>query len=432
MHLPKADNTMSDHKKGITAYWTPRLQEWIVSVGCIAMIAGMLFSRAVLSMSMILLFVNALHPQKIKQTWKTFKESRFAICCILFFFTYVISGLWSSDTVNWAAIIKIKLPFIFLPFSLINAPFHDNRFRKITTEGILLVLLGGMLYSLFPLFSDPSYLHTHAHLPSPMEGDYIRFTIVLVFGIQFVFWFFLMKERYASRKRELLLLSLWALFAIVYIHIQAAKSGLLCFYMLLIVFVIYYLFRGRRKWIGIVVLIGMMVAGVSGIYLIPSLKKQVSNALYERKVWETQDAAAFRQTSSFVPRLLSYQIALGLIADRPLTGVGAGDMKLQMDNVYERKYPAIPLGARLLPHNQFICTALAVGIPLSLILVAMLVSPMLDRRRNIFTVSTFLVMMLGMMIEPMLETQYAIFVYLFFTLFWMEIPFEKGERATSG
>ncbi len=414
------------------AYWTPRLQEWIVSVGCIAMVAGMLFSRAVLSISMILLVVNALHPQKIKQTWKTFKESRFAICCTLFFLTYVISGLWSADTANWVAFIKIKLPFIFLPFSLINAPFQDNRFRKVTTEGILLVLLGGMLYSLFPLLCDPQYLHTHPHLPSPMEGDYIRFTIVLVFGIQFVLWFFLMKERYASRKRELVLLSLWALLAVVYIHIQAAKSGLLCFYVLLLVFVIFYLFRGRRKWVGIFVLIGMVLMGVGGFYFLPSVKKQISNAMYERKVWEKQDEAAFKQTSSFVPRLLSYQIALGIIGEKPLTGVGAGDMKQQMDHIYEREYPAIPLGARLLPHNQFICTALAVGVPLSLILLAMLVSPMLDRRRNIFTVSTFLVMMVGMMIEPMLETQYAIFVYLFFTLFWMEIPFEKDKSVIAG
>ncbi len=418
---------MPDHRKGITAYWTPRLQEWIVSVSCVAMIAGMLFSRAILSMSMIVLLLNTLHPDKIKDSWKTFKESRFAVCCILFFLTYVISGLWSADTINWVAFIKIKLPFVFLPFCLINVPFGDTRFRKFTTEGILLVLLGGMLYSFFPLLSDPHYLSSNVHLPSPMEGDYIRFTIVLVFGIQFVLWFFLMKERYASRKRELVLLSLWAILAIIYIHVQAAKAGLLCFYMLLVVFTLS-LLKGKKIWIGITGLLGMIAIGVSGIFIVPSLKKQFTNAIYEQKVWEKQDTASFKATSSFVPRLLSYKIAGEIIAQKPLTGLGAGDIKNGMDAVYERDYPAIPIGARLLPHNQFMCTALAVGVPLSFILIAMLVAPMFDRRRNIFTVSTFLVMLLGMMIEPMLETQYAIFVYLFFTLFWMEIPFDKDKR----
>lgn len=332
--------------------------------------------------------------------------------------------------VNWAAFIQIKLPFIFLPFSLLNTPFADERFRKITTGGILLVLLGGMLYSFSPLLSDPHYLSTHPHLPSPLEGDYIRFTIALVFGIQFVLWLFLAKGRHAAGRAQMVLLVLWALLAIVYIHVQAAKSGLLCFYMLLAVFA-FSLFKGRRKWIGIAGLLGMAVIGLISVFYIPSLKKQLNNIVYEQKVWESKDQSRFAQTSSFVPRLISYKIAAGLIARHPMTGVGAGDMKLQMDHVYERDYPSIPLYARLIPHNQFICTALAVGIPLSLILIAMLISPMLDRRRNIFTVSTFLVLLLGMMIEPMLETQFAIFVYLFFTLFWMEIPFEREKEPAT-
>lgn len=428
VRLPQVYKMMPDYyRKGITAYWTPRLQEWIVSVSCIAMIAGMLFSRAILSISMIVLFVNTFHPEKIRNTWTTFKESRFALCCILFFLTYVISGFWSSDTVNWVDVVKIKLPFIFLPFSLVNAPFGDDRFRKVTTEGILLVLLAGMLYSFYPLLSDPQYLSTHAHLPSPMEGDYIRFTIALVFGIQFVLWFFLMKKKNAPGKKELVLLSLWALLAVVYIHVQAAKAGLLCFYILLVVFALS-LFKGKRLWIRIAILPAIILIGVAGVFSIPSLQKQLMNTVRERKVWESQDATQFATTSSFVPRLLSYRIACGIIVCKPLTGVGAGDVKLQMDNVYERDYPAIPLTARLLPHNQFLCTALAVGVPLSFILIAMLIAPMFDRKRNIFTVSTFLIMLLGMAIEPMLETQYAIFVYLFFTLFWLEIPFEKNRN----
>ncbi|WP_118949758.1 O-antigen ligase family protein [Taibaiella helva] len=422
---------MSDAPKGITAYWTPQLQEWIVSVSCIAMIAGMLFSRALLSFSMLVLFLNTFHPDKLKQTWLTFRQSRFAICCILFFLTYLLSGLWSTDTVNWAQFIKIKLPFVFLPFTLLNTPFGDARFRKVTTGGILTVLLAGMLYSFAPLLSDPHYLSTHQHLPSPLEGDYIRFTMALVFGIQFVFWFFLIKGKSSFNRKQSIFLLLWALLATAYIHIQAAKSGLLCFYVLLGVFALS-LFRGKRLWIaatGLVVAVGL---GVASIFIIPSLRTQVNNALREQEIWEKNDAAKFGSTASFVPRLLSYKIATSLIAAHPVLGVGAGDMKLAIDNVYQHKYPGIPVVARILPHNQFICTALAVGIPLSLILIAMVVAPMYDRRRNIFTVSTFLVLLLGLLIEPMLETQYGIFVYLFFTLFWLEIPFDKerGRVAT--
>ncbi|WP_118974258.1 O-antigen ligase family protein [Taibaiella koreensis] len=417
---------MSDSPKGITAYWTPQLQEWILSVSCIAMITGMLFSRALLSFSMFILFLNTFQPDKLKQTWVMLKQSRFATCCILFFLTYIVSGLWSADTVNWAMLIKIKLPFIFLPFALLNTPFGDERFRRITTGGILMVLLMGMLYSLAPLIVDSHYLDDNLHLPSPMEGDYIRFTMALVFGIQFVFWFFLIKKKSPTSRLISVLLVLWALLATAYIHIQAAKSGLLCFYLLLVVFALS-LFKGKKIWIAVAGLLLIAAIGATVVLVVPSLKKQVDMVTREQEIWESKDAAKFGATSTFVPRLLSYKIAASLIAQYPVLGVGAGDVKLEMDKVYHRDYPRIPVEARLLPHNQFICTALAVGIPLSLVLVAMLVAPMFDRRRNIFTVSTFLVSLLGMMIEPALETQYAVFVYLFFTLFWLELPFDKEK-----
>lgn len=424
--MHEVNNVMSEPSKGITTYWTPQLQEWILSISCVAMIAGMLFSRALLSFSMFVLLLNTFHPEKLRQTWIIFRQSRFAICCCLFFLTYLVSGIWSQDSVNWAAFIQIKLPFIFLPFTLLNTPFGDERFRKVTTGGILIVLLGGMLYSLAPLIRDPHYLNRNLHLPSPLEGDYIRFTIALVFGIQFVFWFVLVKRKHAKAKREMVFLVLWAVLAVVYIHIQAAKSGLLCFYLLLGVFAVS-LFRGKKIWLAVSGLLFVLALGVSAIFLVPSLKNQLDNVLREQQIWESKDASKFGSTSSFVPRLLSYKIAASLIAQHPVTGVGAGDMKLQIDKVYMRDYPSIPVEVRILPHNQFLCTALAVGIPMSLVLIAMLVAPMFDRRRNIFTISTFLVLLLGMAIEPMLETQYGIFVYLFFTLFWLEIPFDKEK-----
>lgn len=411
-------------RKGITAYWTPQLQEWIASLCCIAMIAGMLFSRAVLSIAMIVLMLNALHPQKVRQGWTAFKKSRFAICCVLFFTGYLISGLWSTDMDSWLAVIQTKLPFIFLPFPMLNTPFADDRFRKFTTGGILVVLLAGMLYSFYPLITDPGFLLKGYHLPSPLEGDYIRFTIVLVFGIQFVFWFFLERRKKVVSKKELLLPALWALLAVVYIHIQAAKSGLMCFYALLIIFTIF-LFKGKRRWIGFAIWAGIAAIATMAVFLVPAMNKQLENALYEQKVWNEQDKGKYTATYSFVPRLISYKLASEVILHHPLIGVGAGDMDVEMSNAYEKDYAQIPERIRLLPHNQFMCTALAVGLPLSLSLLGMVFSPLFDRRKNIFVISTALIMLLGLMIEPMLETQYGIFVFLFFTLFWMEVPLDR-------
>lgn len=332
---------------------------------------------------------------------------------------------------NWAAVLQIKLPFLFMPFALFSLSLEDIRIRNFVFYGILLILTIGMLYSLHPLLAEPGYLQSHLHLPSPVEGDYIRFTMALVCGLQLVLYELLYQKEKKPSGRTAVILALWSLLAVFYIHFQAAKSGLVCFYILVAAFLMSY-FGGKRLWIGILILAGVAGAGIASLFYVPLLQKQLRSIAYEKKIWEQNDTSKFANTSSFVPRLISYEVALGLIGQHPLTGFGAGDLKEQMDAAYIRQYPAIQEPRRIIPHNQFICTALALGIPLSLLsLVPMALSP-LKRKQPFPERANFLVMCTGLMIEPMLETQYGIFVYLFFTLLWMRVPQRQATEASTG
>jgi O-antigen ligase len=410
-------------KKGLFSYWTPAVQEWIAGICCVSMIAGLLFSRGVLSVAMIVLFLNAFHPLTLKKTWEDWKKNRFALFCLLFFASYFISGLWSTDTGNWLKFVQIKLPFLILPFAFFSIPLEQAKFQRAVMGGVLLVLLVGMCYSFYFLVVNPQFLTQYLHLPSPVEGDYIRFTIALVLGIQFVVYQFLHRKELLSRRDKTVLL-LWGLLAVAYIHIQAAKSGLLCFYLLLLVYIIWLL---PRKWKWLIILFPVLgIAGIWSLSSLPSVQKQIKNFSYEQKVWETNDTAMFNKSSSFVPRLISYKAALEVIRDHPVSGTGAGDMKVEIDKKYEEKYPNIRPVFRLIPHNQFICTMLVIGIPLSLFLVLMVLSPLRPGPANVHTIATMVIMITGMLIEAMLEVQYGVFVYLFFTLFWI-VSFRKKE-----
>ena len=131
----------------------------------------------------------------------------------------------------------------------------------------------------------------------------------------------------------------------------------------------------------------------------------------------------FNTSYSFVPRLISYEIAGSIIKDHPLVGVGAGDIMSEIERNYAVKYPSIRVLGRILPHNQFICTALATGIPVGVFLLYLACIPMICKKdRNIFVLANTVIILFGMMIEPMLEVQFGVFVYLFFTLLWMRIP----------
>ncbi len=132
-----------------------------------------------------------------------------------------------------------------------------------------------------------------------------------------------------------------------------------------------------------------------------------------------------------MPRLIYYKVEEELISEQPLTGVGTGDVKTEIDKKYKAEYPGMIEFFRLIPHNQFIFTALVVGIPLSFTLILMVVAPLMRQTKNIYTVATLIIMFVGLSIEPMLEVQNGVFVYLFFTLFWMAVFKKRQEQVLS-
>ncbi len=405
-------------EKSVTSFWSIKLQEHFSCLCCIAMMAGLLFSRSLLSAAMILMLINACHPAKVVITWTSFKHNIFAQASVAFFSVYLFSGLWSSNADSWLMAVQIKLPFIFLPFSMLSLPLQVARYRKMVMWGILMVLVGGMCYSFYFLLADPAYLHKNHHLPSPSGGDYIRFTIALVLALQFIFYMFMERGVHRLTTWEKAGLLVFAITIVVYIHVQAAKSGLLCLYILFFIYALF-IFLKRGKIFLLSAFLCLATIGMLAVLFVPSLQKQISNITYEQQVWQTNDTTKYNETSSFVPRLISYKIAGQLVKEHPLTGVGAGDMKLAMDQKYAVQYPNIKKIMWLIPHNQFLCTAISVGIPLSAILWFMLLAPLAVTRMRIYTVATIVIMFVGLMIEPMLEIQYGIFVYLFFTLFWV-------------
>lgn len=409
---------MNTPGQGVTRYWPLQVQEWLACICSVGMVAGMLFSRGLLSVSMIIMFANALHPSLLRDNLLRCSRNRFALFSLLFFVAYALSGLWSEDTLNWSKILQIKLPFLFLPFAFIAAPFQKTRYQKYTIYGILITLLSGIIYSFSFLAVNPQYLNINPHLPSPLEGDYIRFTIALVLGLQMIFYLFSEKSTFTLKNGEKALLVVWSIISIAYIHIQAAKSGMLCLYLLIIIYIIARYFR-KRPGLGFAFLFLLGSASIIGGLTIPSIKRQVKNIVSEQKMWEANDTAQFNNASSFVPRLISYKVAIELIGEQPLTGVGTGDVKTEIDKKYKAEYPNMVEFFRLIPHNQFIFTALVVGIPLSLTLVLMVFAPLMRQQRNIYVVATLIIMIVGLSIEPMLEVQNGVFVYLFFTLFWM-------------
>lgn len=405
--------------------------EWLILLCCLLMFAGFLFSRITLSVGMIGIILLGFRPGSLKAGWEKFRHNTYGWLAFAFFLAYLISGFWSGDMDNWRLFTQIKIPFALLPFAMMNLPFHRKRLQLWLTGCIMVVLLAGIIYSCSILLTNPERLFSGRHLPSPAFGDYIRFTIAIVLTMQMVLYLWKKKNGFTFSTLGKTLMVVWFAVGIIYLHLQAAKSGLLCFYLFVFINVGFRFFKNSKyglwKGGGIIVFAGILL--FASTKFVPPVKSQFAKLERERELWNNKDTAQYGSVSSVIPRLMSYETAWKGIQKHPIKGVGAGDLNLVMNQLYEEYYPYVIKRFRVIPHNQYICSALLVGIPLTLLLVLMIIWPFF-KVDNIMLFSTTCMMVVGTLIEAMFEIQYGVFVYLFFTLFWLSALQKKKEKSS--
>ena len=419
-----------------TAGHTPpkhNIQDWIAVLSCLMMIAGMLHARALVSIGAIALFLNACLPGNIKNNWVQIRKSQLAIWSALFFFSYVVSGLWSSNTEEWASRIVIKLPFLLLPFAFLSVPVHKLTMMKILVYGISGLLMINIGQSLYTFLQNPSYyIESYGSsklIPTTIYNDYIRFSLTLV--LTTLLNVYLLLEHWAHlRKWDKALIFFIILVLTGFNHLLATKTGLLGFYIMVAILGFGKIYT-RNKLIAALFVLVLPVLGFLAYLKVPTIRAKVEYVQKEIEMANDPNAALDYNYSD-QGRIISYQLALNIIKEHPLLGVGAGDLKKAMADQYAAHYPQIPEENRLIPHNQLLFVMVALGSLLSLIFIVMIVQPIFSKGpRAVYAIATSAVLIFAMMAESMLEVQFGVLVYLFFVLFVWRLRAVSLSAATA-
>jgi O-antigen ligase len=215
----------------------------------------------------------------------------------------------------------------------------------------------------------------------------------------------------------------------VYLHILAAKTGILSLYIFVAGYGLYLAFA-RRKLAGLIIILAIPLCAFFALRYIPTFRERINYIGFSYFMLRQGDKSG---NIGDIARLMSYKIAGGLIKEHPVYGVGAGDMKAEMDKQYTALYPNIPEYAKLLPHNQYLTVGLGCGIPAMLLFAWWVFTPLTwlgKNRRSVFFFLTWLILFIQLMIEPVLEVQFGVFVFAFFLLLFLhEFPlFLKAQK----
>jgi hypothetical protein len=401
------------------------LSKTSIALFCVVgMLVSFLFSRALLSVFVILFGANGLrgvHPKEwLKQKWWLLGMAWITL--------YALSYFWSDDKHLWSQRIEVKLPVMLLPLAFAYLPAFSQRQLKIFTICGCLIFLSAAGYSISFLFGNLEYYLWEYHmahvLPTPVYNDHIRFSLSVALFIIWCCYYF----RHAAVTALKWLMGITVVLLSAYLHLLAARTGLLVWYMFVLGSGVYFGLK-KNKGLAFGILIALSAVFYFTITHVPTLKKRVDYFLYTIELYNKGEISGLY---SDMGRMISYDVSYRIAKENALTGVGSGDMMAEMKAGYEKWYPQITDEQVLLPHNQFMVVWLAGGMLALLLFVVWIFYPLVElkkSREGFYFFIVWLAMLLPLMVEPMFEVQFGVFVFLFFLLWQRHVMLSQNSKA---
>ena len=384
------------------------------------MLAGLFVSRALLSISIIIFLVAALLAGNPKDQVKNFLSTPLYWGMSLLFLLPLVSGLWSEDHRNWMHIMRIKLPLFILPFSFAGMPVLDKKRWEWIAYVFIMLVIGAAGWSMYHYLVSMQDVHARylqaATMRTPFENDHVRFSWVMSIAIMLSAWLWITKRKDSPAKG-------WALFfamtwLVVFLHILAARTGLVSFYAMLALTGLWLIIKKTRWQYGLLLLLLVAALPVAAYYLFPSFQNRVTYVRYELTY---SREGQYLPGSNDAVRVISLKAGWDLTKENAGTGVGYGDIRSASENWYDTHYPGMVKTDKIYPSNQWLMYGAACGIPGIIVFGFCMLVPFFMRTRysllwwmlNITAALTF-------MTDIGLEVQFGVFAWAFFILWWFK------------
>lgn len=340
-----------------------------------------------------------------------------------YFLLILFSGLWSENQTYLAGRLQVILPFLVLPFAFHTMSNWKEEWFNVVIIIFLLLNLGAILWSVNQYLRhkemyDAGYGYSHS-IPTLFQNDHIRFSMTVVMSLMFSIELLSRFRIYWIR----FLLLLLVLVDILFLHLLAAKTGLLALYFTLFLLLIRMIFVHKKKILGVILLLCSLTLPCILFFVMPSFKNKLGYVRYSIEQILNSNKQA---NVSDEGRIISYQYALKSIRLSPWIGVGMGDVYDEMEVQYHQDFAKDV--KVILPHNQFLMTGMAVGIGGIAYLICMLMVLFKAGRTKGFLYHWLMIILFfSMLVEPLFETQYGTCIFLFFSLLLLKRSNDSHE-----
>ena len=402
-------------------------------MGCTALILAGLFTfqyfRILSALGIAGLVLLAFTQPALRHRLKALAGQKAYLGFLLIFLIHGLSILYTDPELfrSWWAGLALKLPFLFLPLALALLRPWPARWLSLLYYFFFHLVLLAALYSMGQYLQHYREINQSYHRSGVMPNlvNHVRFSLMVAFAVfigirlcwQRFYW------RYPGER-------IWIMAAtgllFVFLHLLAVRSGLLAFYVLLMLALAYSLFVNKMLRSGLLLALLLVLVPILSFLFLPTFKEKLHNTLYDLSQRHDETKA---NNYSLTGRLYSYRVGVAVWQQRPVIGWGMGHMQPALQQTYKSLFPGIRPEAYLIPHNQFLYyLGLLGGIGLIIFLVSFYY-PLgaYFRQADVLYGIHYFIITLSFLFEPTLETQVGLIYSLIFILLPLQVVRLSGK-----
>lgn len=377
------------------------------------LLVGIFYSKAISTICIVGLFIVALRYvtfEKIKSFFKDKKMMPF----LLVFLAAFLSGSYSDNQDLWQTALRVKLPFIILPFAFFLLPKIEERvviqMHYWLIAVVVTVTLPVLTHALLTYESMIDLLSKGQAIPTPIE--HVKYSMFSAYAAVVGLFLIREDEQLSSPLKVLLIAAVF--FIIFMLHFLAVRTGLVIFYLSIIGYGIIELIKGASRKNALMILIGAIALPILAFNLSPTLQQKIGYMNYD---WLQHKKEVGHQYSDS-ERIMSYQAAMHMIGSNPLLGVGYGDVLEESHIYYDQVYKRQDLFK--LPHSQYLLTLAGSGLLGFIIFLVGFFTPLLSKNLKTKTgallVLLYLNYSISFLVENSLERSISVAFFLIFAL----------------
>ena len=386
-----------------------------LTIICVVLMISLVYSRFMVTLCIIVLFILGLtyglhknfSARKYKVVWE---NNTWFTMSVVVYLLVLIGGIYSSDFNYLLSRLRIKAPFIILPiaFSLLP-PVSTRQYRNLHAF-LVILMLTSTIYVTLPFLINYSEMISLLAVgkPIPTPVNHIRFSLLNAMAALSGVILWKKKHSYRWDWEPAVYLGC-AILIFLGMHLIGVRSGLIVVYAAMTILIF-------KMWDTKSPISKLMIIGALAIFplfaykAIPSFQQKINYTLYDWHQLIQGNGKGYSDSE----RLLSMKIGFDLLKEKPIFGIGTGDIKQAVHQQYKLNYP--DRSTYKMPHNQFLSIGITNGITGLLIFIFAFIYPLSQKkyRNEPLFVILFVTTMFSFMVENTIENSIGVAMYTFF------------------